>query len=85
MNSVPKNKRFEVEVRGFFDDDSFRMMLRLLKDYGSVRQMSFDAHSNAPAALAKFMVFTLHDAKTIRDVLSTVSRNSEVTVEEINA
>ena len=85
MNTESKRKQFDVEVRGFFDDESFRMMLRLLKDYGSVRRTSFDAQSIAPAALAKFMVLTMHDAETVRVLLSQVSRNSEVTVEENHA
>ena len=85
MNTETKRKQFEVKVKGFFDEESYRMMLRLLKDYGSVRQTSFDAQSIVPAALAKFMILTMHDAETVRVLLSQVSRNSEVTVEENHA
>jgi len=82
VNMVAKGKSFEVEVEGFFDEDGFRMMLRLLKGYGSVRKTSFDAQRIAPAALAKFMVFTMHDAETIKVLLAQVSRNSKIKVEE---
>jgi len=85
VNTILNSNRFDVEVKGLFDEEGFRMMLRLLKDFGSVRQTSFDAQSNAPVALAKFVVFTMHDAESIRGVLSQVSRNAEVKVEASHA
>ena len=85
MNMTPKSTALDVRVEGFFDEDSFRMMHRLLKGYGSVRLMSFDAQSKAPVTKATFMVLTVHDAAAIKALLQQVSRNSEVTVEENHA
>ena len=84
VNANPKSKRLRVEVTGYFNDDGYRMMLRLLKDYGTVQQASFDA-SRIPSALATFVISTVHDAKTITDLLAQVSRNSEVNVEASHA